>query len=166
MMVCITGTPGTGKSAVSEILRDKGYRVDSQNETAKKYIICSDFSRDTDIVDEDKWIEDFEPFEGIIEGHITHYLPCDSVVVLRCRPDILKERLIKRGYGPEKVLENVMAEALDVVLIEALEEHSRDSLLEIDTTKKSPEQTADEISKFMKGDIPGHFGDTDWSLFL
>ena len=166
MMVCITGTPGTGKSAVSEILRKKGFNVVSQNDTAKKYIIGADSERDTDIIDEDRWIDEFESFDGIIEGHITHLLPCDRVVVLRCRPDVLKSRLISRGYSPEKVSENAMAEALDVVLIEALENCPEDQIYEIDTTNMAVEQTADEIAGFITGKIPGRFGDTDWSVFL
>ncbi|MDD4300612.1 MAG: adenylate kinase family protein [Methanomicrobium sp.] len=166
MMVCITGTHGTGKSSVSEILRTKGYNVVSQNDTAKDYIICADSGRDTDVIDEECWIDNFTPFDGIIEGHITHLLPCDKVIVLRCRPDILKERLLKRGYGKEKISENAMAEALDVILIEALENHSESSILEIDTTAVSPEKTACEISDFIQGKIPSRFGDIDWSLFL
>ena len=166
MMVCITGTPGTGKSVVSEILRKKGYNVVLQNDTAKDYIICDDQKRDTAVIDEELWAEEFMPFEGIIEGHITHILPCDLVVILRCRPDVLKKRLLKRGYSPEKVSENVMAEALDVILIETLECHTDDKVFETDTTDINVEDTAKEIEDFMLGKILPSYGNTDWSEFL
>lgn len=166
MMVCITGTPGTGKSAVSEILRKKGYNVVLQNDTAKDYIISEDTQRDTTVIDEELWAEEFVPFDGIVEGHITHILPCDLVVILRCRPDVLRMRLLKRGYSPEKVSENVMAEALDVVLIETLECHTDDKIFETDTTDIKAEETAKEIEDFMLGKIPPSYGNTDWSEFL
>ena len=60
--------------------------------------------------------------------------PCDLVIILRCRPDILKSRLVKRGYRGEKIQENVEAEALDVILVETLEIHPPGHILEIDTT--------------------------------
>ena len=44
--------------------------------------------------------------DGIVEGHLAHLLPCDRVVVLRCRPDILRERLAPRDYPEEKIAEN------------------------------------------------------------
>ncbi|MBN2735052.1 MAG: adenylate kinase family protein [Methanomicrobiaceae archaeon] len=166
MMVCITGTPGTGKSAVSEILRKKGYNVVLQNDTVKDYVISDDNKRDTAVIDEELWAENFQPFDGIIEGHLTHLLPCDLVVILRCRPDVLKKRLIKRGYAPEKVSENAMAEALDAALIETLECHPEERIFETDTTDITEEETAKLIEDFMLGIIPPSYGNTDWSEFL
>ncbi|MBP2134566.1 adenylate kinase [Methanomicrobium sp. W14] len=166
MTVCITGTPGTGKSSVSKVLKKRGYNVVSQNDTAKKYIIGADPDRNTEIIDEDKWVEEFKPFDGIIEGHITHLLPCRRLVVLRCRPDVLKKRLLKRGYSEEKASENAMAEALDVVLVESLEVHPGDIIFESDTTFADVEKTADEIEMFIEGKTSFRYGSTDWSEYL
>ncbi len=166
MMVSITGTPGTGKTAVSSILRTKGYNVTAQNDTIEKYVLERDEERDAIVIDEDLWAEEFPVFDGIIEGHVTHLLSSDRVIVLRCRPDVLQERLEKRGYSDAKVKENVLAEALDSILIETVECHSDDEILEIDTTSAAVEDTAAKIDEFIKGLIPAHFGDTDWSEFL
>ena len=138
----------------------------AQNDTIGKYILERDEERDAIVIDEDLWAEEFPVFDGIVEGHITHLLPSDRVIVLRCRPDVLEDRLRKRGYSAAKVKENVLAEALDTILIETVECHSDDEILELDTTSAAVEETAAQIDDFIKGFTPAHFGDTDWSEFL
>lgn len=166
MMVSITGTPGTGKTAVSSVLRAKGYNVLAQNDTIEKYILEKDEERDAIVIDEDLWADEFPAVDGIIEGHITHILPSERVIVLRCRPDVLEGRLRKRGYSAAKVKENVLAEALDTILIETVECHGNEDILELDTTSAAVEDTAAMIDEFIKGLRSAHFGDTDWSEFL
>ena len=34
----------------------------------------------------------------IIDGHLSHHLPSDAVVVLRCSPDILKKNVKERIF--------------------------------------------------------------------
>ena len=165
-MACISGVPGTGKSSVSTVLKRMGYNVISQNETTSDYFISNDPDRDAGVIDEELWISEFRPVDGIVEGHLTHLLNCDRLVILRCRPDVLKERLVIRGYSPEKVRENVEAEALDTILIEALENHKEDIILELDTTERTPEEIAAEIDEFICGKKDGCFGNTDWSEYL
>ncbi len=166
MMTALTGTPGTGKSTIASILKARGMEVLSQKETMGPYLLEHDTERDTDIIDDEAWVDAFVPVEGIIEGHLTHLLPADRVVVLRCRPDILAARLRGRGYADEKVQENAEAEALDAILIEALEVHPETHITVIDTTEQSPEKTADEIEAFIRGDAPHSLTVPDWSEFL
>ncbi|WP_048148539.1 adenylate kinase family protein [Methanolacinia paynteri] len=166
MMTCISGIPGTGKSSVSAVLKRMGYDVVLQNDTTGNYFICDDPDRDTAVIDEDLWASEFRPVDGIVEGHLTHLLECDRLVILRCRPDVLKERLVLRGYSSEKVRENVEAEALDTILIEALENHKEDIILELDTTERTPEEIATEIDDFIHGRRGADFGNTDWSEYL
>ncbi|HDQ08502.1 MAG TPA: adenylate kinase [Methanoculleus sp.] len=166
MMIALTGTPGCGKSTVAEILRDRGWTVIRQNDTTGHYELEKDADRDTVVIDEEMWAEEFVPFEGIIEGHLTHLIPANRVVILRCRPDILAGRLRERGYGPEKVSENAEAEALDVILVEALEIHPASRICEIDTTGKSPEETAGAIEAFIHGECPNPCTHVDWSAYL
>ncbi|MCK4269699.1 MAG: adenylate kinase family protein [Methanogenium sp.] len=166
MMLGITGTPGTGKSTVSTLLKDRGYRVIHQNNTVDGYMMEDDVQRHTGIVDTDAWARDFTPSDGITEGHLTHLLPCDRVVVLRCRPDILEERLKKRGYKEDKISENCEAEALDVILIETIECHPTEEILELDCTDMTPAEVADAIEAFMRKERPPSHGSTDWSEFL
>ena len=166
MMCGITGTPGTGKSSVAEELRRRGHPVHTVTETTGRYVLERDADRDTLVIDVDRWVEEFVPVEGFIEGHIAHLLPCDKTVVLRCRPDVLRERLAGRNYLPAKIEENAEAEALDVILVETLEEQDPVTVLEIDTTFLSPGETASRIEGFVQGRVPPSHGTIDWSDFL
>jgi adenylate kinase len=166
MMTGITGTPGTGKSAVADVLATRGHRVMHLGATVEPYVIGKDPDRGTDIVDHEAWAAAFPPVDGIVEGHLAHFLPCDRVVVLRCRPDILVARLRSRGYPEAKYRENAEAEALDVILVETLEQHPEGTVRELDTTMATPEETATRIEGFLSGMLaPGH-GSVDWSLYF
>jgi len=57
----------------------------------------SDPDRDTRVIDTDKMADEFVPFDGFVEGHFAHLLPCERMVVLRLRPDELEKRLVARG---------------------------------------------------------------------
>lgn len=153
-MTGITGTPGTGKTAVAAELERRGHRVVRLTGTVRPYIVEEDRARQTLVVDVDRWAAEFEPVEGIVEGHLAHLLPCDRVVVLRCRPDVLAARLASRNYPEEKIAENVEAEALDVILIETLEEHPGEHVLEVDATALSVSAVADRIEQFIRGERP------------
>ncbi len=166
MMTGITGTPGTGKTSIAAELARRGHRVVRLTETVRPYILEEDCCRQTLVVDVDRWVEEFEPLDGIVEGHLAHLLPCDRVVVLRCRPDILRERLAPRNYPEEKVAENVEAEALDVILIETLEEHPDERVLELNTTELSVDECADRIEQFIRGELPASCGSIDWTDYL
>jgi adenylate kinase len=166
MMVGITGTPGTGKTAVATELERRGHRIVRIKDTIRDYVLEEDRERDTLVVDVERWAAEFIPVDGIVEGHLAHFLPCDRIVVLRCRPDVLRERLAPRGYSPEKITENTEAEALDVVLIETLEERPDESILELDTTEQTAPECADRIEQFMIGKLPSSYGHIDWTDYL
>jgi adenylate kinase len=166
MMCGITGTPGTGKSSAANELAVRGYPVVRLAETVREYVIGEDNERDTRIIDEERWSREFAPVEGIVEGHLAHLLPCDRVVVLRCRPDVLLARLRSRGYGEEKCRENAEAEALDVCLIETLERYDPRNVLELDATEIPAARVADLIEDFLKDRIPPSHGQIDWSDYL
>jgi adenylate kinase len=166
MMCGITGTPGTGKSMVGDELSRRGHTVVHLTDTVGPYVSGNDEERDARIIDTDRWAAEFVPVEGFVEGHIAHLLPCDRIVVLRCRPDELKKRLAKRKYRREKIRENADAEALDVCLIETVEEYEPSQILELDTTGHDVPYCADTIERFVKGEIPAGFGTIDWSAFL
>ncbi|MEI6293343.1 MAG: adenylate kinase family protein [Methanomicrobiales archaeon] len=166
MMYGISGTPGTGKSAIAEELEKQGYLVVHATETAREFVIEADNERDTVVIDEEAWIASFRPFDGFVEGHLAHLLPCDLVIILRCRPDILRLRLLKRGYRAEKIEENVEAEALDVILVETLEIHSPENILEIDTTSAGIPSCVEQIVQFIRREIPSSYGKNDWSDYL
>ncbi len=166
MMYGITGTPGTGKSVVGTELSRRGYAVIHLTDTVKPYVIGDDEARDTRLIDVDRWAAEFVPVDGFVEGHFAHLLPCDRIIVLRCRPDVLKSRLGSREYKEGKIRENVEAEALDSCLIETVENFRPDQIFELDTTSRDTVSCADMIEQFIQGKIPPGFGTLDWSGFL
>jgi adenylate kinase len=166
MMCGITGTPGTGKTLVGTELARRGHTVVHLTTTVGLYVTGDDVERDAQIIDIDRWAAEFVPVDGFVEGHIAHFLPCDRIVVLRCRPDELKKRLSLRKYRKEKIQENADAEALDVCLIETVEAFDPHQILELDTTEKDVAYCADQIELFVQNKIPSGFGTIDWSGFL
>ena len=166
MMCGITGTPGTGKTMVGTELARRGHTVVHLTTTVGPYVTGDDEERDAQIIDIDRWAAEFVPVDGFVEGHIAHFLPCDRIVVLRCRPDKLKKRLALRKYRKEKIQENADAEALDVCLIETVEGFAPDQILELDTTEQDAAYCADRIELFVQDQIPSGFGTIDWSGFL
>jgi adenylate kinase len=166
MMCGITGTPGTGKSLVGTELARRGHTVVHLTETVGSYVTGDDEERDAQIIDIDHWAAEFVPVDGFVEGHIAHLLPCDRIIVLRCRPDELEKRLALRKYRKEKIQENADAEALDVCLIETVEAFAPHQILELDTTEQDVAYCADQIELFVQNKIPSGFGSIDWSGFL
>jgi adenylate kinase len=166
MMCGITGTPGTGKSMIGDELVRRGHRVIHLTDTVGPYVVGEDEDRDSRIIDVDRWAAEFVPVDGFVEGHFAHLLPCDKVIVLRCRPDELKARLARRKYREEKIRENAEAEALDSCLIETVEEHDPAHILELDTTGHDAPYCANRIEQFVRDEIPADFGHIDWTDYL
>jgi adenylate kinase len=177
MIIAFTGTPGTGKSSICSYLKKK-YRIIDLNWLIKNEGLNTgrDKQRGSLIADMDalqKRVDELISHETttvIIEGHLSHHLKGpDAVIVLRTRPSVLTRRLWHRGYLPEKITENIEAEALDVILIESMEQHH--TVYEVETTTSTPEDTSltirSLISLLEAGDydhlkpyLPGRF---DWS---
>ncbi len=166
MMIGITGTPGCGKTSVAELLREMGHPVLDLKTTVGPFVLEHDDASGSDIVDVDAWADAFPYTEGFVEGAFAHYLPCDKIIILRCRPDVLRERLAPRGYSEEKIRENVEAEALDVILIETVDAFASEQIYEIDTTSTERESVVRSIISFVKGESPASFGSLDWSEYI
>ncbi len=167
-MTCsLTGTPGVGKTSVSDILREKGYEILDLNEFIEKNDLKGekDEDRRSFEVDTEGLREVFEEREidaDMIEGHLSHYLPVSFVIVLRCSPSELQDRMEKKGWSEEKIEENVEAEMLDTILLEALDMDS--DVYEIDTTSKTPEKVAENVTDIISGEEEDYEpGSVDWS---
>jgi adenylate kinase len=163
MKLALTGTPGTAKSTVAGLV-DAGFKVIRVNDLIRDgYSLGFDEERGCLIADIHRMSKYVESLEGdyIVEGHTSHLLPVDVVVVLRASPAALRERLKARGWSPEKVRENVEAEALDVILVEAMEGHKK--VYEIDTTNMTKMQVRDAILEAIRGTDKYRPGGVDFS---
>ena len=168
-LVAITGTPGTGKTSVSSELRSRGYNVIDMNEHIRSHGLLGelDVARDTHEVDLDLLNDSLEKYREtdelyIMDSHLSHFMDCREIIVLRCRPSVLAERLEARGYGPEKVRENVQSEVLDVILCEATD--SGIPVYEVDCSDGGPSVSADAVEQIVKGEVSDYLpGRTDWS---
>jgi adenylate kinase len=102
-------------------------------------------------------------FEGVdvVVGHLAHLLPLRDVVVLRCHPLALARRLERaRRGGARERLENVVAEATDVVRWEAVGPGRR--VVEVDTTSRSVASVARSVSRFVRSRVAGPQPRIDW----
>lgn len=154
MRVAVTGTPGTGKTTATERLRTD-LDVVHLNEVIREQGLTSgrDEERDTLVADIDavaEWLDGRE--DVLFESHLAHRFAADRVVVLRCHPEVVEDRLAERGEPESTVAENADSEALDVVLSEAVAEHGEGSVYEIDTTDRSPGEVAAAIEAVVSGE--------------
>lgn len=164
MRFAVTGTPGVGKTSACALVR--GLPVVHVNELVDDLHMVSgyDRKRKTKEVDVPKLAKAVAKMTGdmILEGHFSHLLGPDVAIVLRCSPKVLERRLRRKGWAEKKICENVEAEAVDVVLIEALE--NVPEVCEIDATKKKPAQVARDIDRIVRGERQKYrVGNVDWS---
>lgn len=167
MKISITGTPCTGKTSISEKLsKELNYKLISINDLAEKLKAFSgyDKKRKCKIVDMGKIKEETEKLKEdlIFEGHTSHEIPVDIVIVLRCKPPVLKKRLEQRyPDNPSKVQENIEAEILGVIISEALIYNK--NIHEIDTSDKTPEKIVEYIVKITENKTENFkVGKIDW----
>ncbi len=161
MQIALTGTPGTGKTTVSRLLP---FRVIDINALVKSGLnLGEDQERGCLNADMDALARHLEELDidsiCILEGHFSHHF-ADWSIVLRLEPAQLRFRLESRGYSSKKIQENLEAEALDVILVEAVE--MCDRVDEIDTTDKSPTDVAELINKIIEGNLRLPPGQVDW----
>lgn len=171
LVIALTGVPGTGKTTVAEHLADV-LTVVSANELADRVdaVAGYDQERRATIVDEEALRERsrgaLPEDDTLVEGALAHHCDPNVVLVLRCHPDHLRDRLAGRGWTEAKVEENVMAETLDAILQEV---HVEDAW-EIDTTDRTPTEIAQLIEAYLDGrpaeDVFDPLGTADWTETL
>lgn len=171
MIIAITGVPGTGKCSVAKELRKiLNYKVFSIKNLKVK--VGYDKKRKCDIVDMKKVISLLKKKNKklgklIFASHLAHFLPANLVdicIILRCKPSVLKRRLKKKRYSKVKIMENLEAEALDVILQEAVKKKHK--IHEVNTTDISVRKTTLEIISVLVGKRKRTHGKINWSKFL
>jgi adenylate kinase len=169
-ITCLTGTPGTGKSSIGEILRDRGHRALEIEEFARIHGTYSHMENGETLVIDTRELAyalkiHLRGFErAFIIGHLSHhYEEPGAVVVLRAEPRVLRERLEAKGWEEAKISENVEAEALDICLGEAMARHG-EKVHEIDTSHITTDEAARMVLEIHGGRARYRPRSRDWLL--
>lgn len=164
--VALTGTPGTGKTSVANRVDDSlDTGVIHLNDVIKEEELYTgrDEERDSLIADTDAIEAYLGDWSGLLDSHLSHHFDADAVIVLRCAPAELTERLVERGESEAKAAENAESEALDIVLSEAVQSHGEGSVYEIDTTGRTVAAVADDVVDALCGDREPAAGTVDFT---
>ena len=120
--IAVTGTPGVGKTTFCE--RFKWSKISVQ-ELAEQHGCIDEVDEDgVAPIDVDALSQEINWPEGdywLIDGHLSHLLPVDAVIVIRCNPSALQRRLESRGYSVQKINENVECELIGSIVAECLD---------------------------------------------
>lgn len=164
MRIGVTGTPGTGKSTVSKHLDGKIIDLKEYLEEEDLGEVNDEGEIEVDIKElRENSPEEPEDEDLILEGHLAHFLDLDYCVVLRCRPDKLRERLEERDYSEQKIEENIESEKLDIILSQAVQ--NQEKVFEVNTTDKTVEEVVEEVKSGIN-EGKKSYGEVDWSEFL
>lgn len=153
----ITGGPGVGKhTAARELARATGAPIVDLNSAAAECGALDGGSVDTSVL---LRAAGSIPPGAIVVGHLAPYAvgPGCRAAVLRRDPRQLRDVYRKRGYGEAKSAENCAAEVLGVTAHEALRWFGPTKTVQIDTTRRSPAETARAVSE---AEPPGD--EVDW----
>lgn len=167
MVISITGSPGTGKSTACSKLSESGYSVTSVRKLAEQYNCIEEYdsAQDTYPIDLNALRVKSDTSEyDFIDGHLSHLLKTDAVVILRCKPEKLKTRLENRGYSQKKIRSNLEWEYLSGITSE-LSQDTR-PIIEIDTTSSTISDLINKILNFCEivktGKTDSIHAEIDW----
>lgn len=162
-VVVLTGTPGTGKTHISEELAKKlNYRLIDLNDVIIKKKLYSSYDRKLkSFVVDVKKIKKLKFRENVlIDSHLSHFIKSDKVIVLRCKPNELVKRLKVRKYSKEKIRQNFESELIGLISWEARKYNK--IVFDVDTTNKTKKAVIAQILKYLKAKSSNK--SIDWCL--
>ncbi|HIH33016.1 MAG: AAA family ATPase [Candidatus Diapherotrites archaeon] len=161
MKILITGTPGTGKSAVAkELGRKLGWKVINEREFCLRKKIGKRENGELEVPIGKLGKELRKEFKKsknlILEGHLLceTKLAADLAIVLHASVKELEERLWEKGYGELKILDNIFCEQTGYCSKKALKNYGKKQVLELENGKGIKEIAArilKEIGKTKAG---------------
>ena len=168
--VAITGTPATGKTSVAQQFAENTILTVRDLANEHGCVDNSESSNNLTIIDVNRlsallknlWPN--SPDSNVfIEGHLSHHLPVDAIVILRCRPTVLETRMSSRGWSDEKIRDNFEWELMGGPWSEMSDQKL--PTIEIDSTIAGPNQIADEIRGWIdSGFKPTNQNRIDWMI--
>ena len=140
--ILITGTPGTGKSTMAQMLQSQASTLRHIEVGAlvkdKQLYTSWDEELETYEMDEERVLDELEellePGGAIVDFHGAELFPerwFDLVLVLRTDNGVLYPRLQSRCYSEKKLAENMEAEIMQVILDEAREAYQEEIVIEL-----------------------------------
>lgn len=178
--ILVTGTPGVGKTVFSQGLacRLHAKYVDLNDLVRNERIVLPEGAEDGSVtVDlpalrrrvQRFWLKSCEE-PIILDGHLSHLIASPSrvriVFVLRCDPRILLKRLERRGYSREKLRENLLAEMLDVCLVESLERFGEEKVCEINASQAGVDECVKLALSVLSREVKPAVRVVDWIATL
>jgi adenylate kinase len=178
-VILITGTPAVGKTTLAQKLAQtlNAQHINLTYFAKQNHLILEeDTQRDTLIIDEAKMKRKLRSTitkteaDVVVDGHyaaaVTPKSLVTNVFVLRRNPHQLRSLLQQRGYSTQKQNENLQAEALDVCLVEALQNQDKQKICEIDTTNQTTDETLTDALAVLEGKKACYIGIVDWLSML
>lgn len=158
----ITGVPGTGKTTAAALLAKKTgaalLDINKIVEVAKLYTHTDEEDNAKVVRLEELEKELFASIKSckssiIVEGHLgcEMKLPVSKVIVLRCEPKVLRQRMAQRNYPPGKISANALSEALDYCTVWSERNYGKRKVWEMDTTGRTTQKVADEMAAIVAG---------------
>lgn len=161
--IAITGTPGSGKTTLAEFAlanSNAGWllSVISDKELAEKNgvlgeIDSNDGARPIDVEKlattlSEQW-KQYPDCDMLIDGHLSHLLPVDAIVIIRCNPEVLQIRMKERGWSKSKIDENAEWELLGAAWNDE-PEWGETPVLELDSTETSVDSLFSHIEAWAR----------------
>ena len=155
LRIAVTGTPGCGKTSMCEAgrihLQEQGEEIAVQ--TVKELADAAGALGAADPEDGAAPIDvellreqlatdwnDAPSRVTLVDGHLSHLLAVDAIVIIRCEPSLLAARNEARGWPEQKVTENSEWELLGGPWND-WEEWADTPVLELDSSEVSPERS-------------------------
>ncbi len=120
--IAVTGTPGVGKTSFCQKAKWPSISV---QELAIQHGCIEEIDEDGAAPIDVETLREVVTWPQmdclLIDGHLSHLLPIDAVIVIRCNPSALRERLENRAYSAEKIRENIDCELIGLIAAECLD---------------------------------------------
>ncbi|CAB3403723.1 unnamed protein product [Caenorhabditis bovis] len=155
--ILITGSPGTGKSTLSQQVAEKlGFDYIEIGKVVRENQLFDSFDEQYDcyVLDEDKLLDhiqdrmDSDDGGVVVDYHGCDFFPerwFDIVIVLRCPNNILYDRLAARGYADFKIKENIECEIFGSLAEEARDSYDNEIVHEMQS--QTPEQMDENLNR-------------------
>ena len=161
--ILVTGTPWVGKTTLCSLLENSlhedglsGYKYVMLAEIIREKKLYKDWNEKFDVSEYDEdmvcdYLEDIMKEGGIIlEFHSCDFFPerwFQLVVLLRWDNTHLYDRLAERGYGENKITENIECEIMEVTSEEVKDSYNKDIILELTNQEIDDVETNIELIK-------------------